>query len=266
MFDVHVTNWAVFGDSSPVECIERAAAVGVDGVELFGWADADIAAIAAASDEHAIDVVSTGALGVGANASGSGDSITDPTLHEAAVADIENALERVAPLDTDIMVITVGPERPALSRAAQHNAIVNVLRDAASAAAAHDVTLVIEPLNTRVDHPGYYLTSTDEGCEIVEAVDHPNVRLLYDVYHQQITEGNLVETIREHHDYIGLYHLADVPGRHEPGTGEINYHTILETIAETGYDGSVGLEYVPSEIPEQTVRDVLTLRDTIDGR
>ena len=265
VFDVHITNWAVFGGSSPTECIERTTDVGADGVEFFGWAEADesMDEIAAAADDHGTDVVSTGALGTAANVTGSGDSITDPELREAVVGDIERSLERVAPLDTDTMVLTVGPERPELSHATQHNAIVRALREAAPIAADHGVTLVIEPLNNRVDHPGYYLTTTDEGCEIVEAVDHPNVELLYDVYHQQITEGNLVQTIEEHGEYVGLYHVADVPGRHEPGTGEINYRAVLDAIADTGYEGSVGLEYVPTGDPDESVRDVLALCDEV---
>jgi hydroxypyruvate isomerase len=264
MFDIHITNWAVFGDSSPQECIERTAVTGAEGVEFFGWDETDIAAIASVANEHGVSVVSTGALGVAANASGEGPSLTDPTLREQAVDDIEESLERVAPLDTDVMVLTVGPARPTISRAAQHNAIVHVLRDAAPIAAAHGVTLVIEPLNTQVDHPGYFLRTTDQAVEIVESVNHQNIKLLYDVYHQQITEGSLVDTINEHHEHIGMYHLADVPGRHEPGTGEINYRTVLETIADTGYGGSVGLEYVPTSDPEATVQNVLALRDAFD--
>lgn len=263
MFDIHVTDWAVFGDSSPVECIERTAAVGADGVELFNWEDTDIETIADAADESDVSVVSTGALGVAANVGHEGPSITNPDHCEEAIADIERSLDAVMPLDTNILVITVGPARPTLSRATQYNAIVNVLRNAAPAATEHDVTLVIEPLNTRVDHPDYFLTTASEGVKIVKAVDHPNVKLLYDIYHQQITEGNLIETIREHHEHIGMYHLADVPGRHEPGTGEINYRAVLQAIADTGYEGSVGLEYIPMDDPEATVRDVLELRDAL---
>lgn len=262
MFDLHVTNWSIFGND-PVEGVERTAEVGVPGFEFFGWDEEQVGAVAAAADEHGVDVVSAGATGVAANASGGGPSMTDPSLVEEAVADVERALAATEPLDLDVMVLTVGPERPRTSRAAQHNAVVDTLRGAAPAAAARDVTLVVEPLNTRVDHPGYFLTTTDEAVEIVHAVDHPNVKVLYDVYHQQVTEGNLVDTIREHADDVGLYHVADVPGRHEPGTGEIAYERVFEAIAETGYEGSIGMEFTPTGDPEAAVERVVELRERV---
>ncbi len=91
----------------------------------------------------------------------------------------------------------------------------------APTAEAHSITIVPEPLNTRVDHSGYFLRTADQGFEIVTAVDSQNVELLYDVYHQQITEGNSVQTMTELIDLIEHVHIADVLGYHEPGTGEL---------------------------------------------
>lgn len=138
----------------------------------------------------------------------------------------------------------------------QHNAIVRALRAVAGHAERTGVTLLVEPVNTRVDHPGIYLTSSYEGYAIVEAVDSPNVKLLYDVYHQQIAEGNLVANVREHVDQIGHVHVGDVPGRHEPGTGEINYPNVLQAFADAGYDGYVGCEFEPIGEPEDAIRAV----------
>lgn len=98
------------------------------------------------------------------------------------------------------------------------------------------------------------------GFEIVDAVDSPNVQLLYDVYHQQVTEGNVIQTITANIDRIGHFHVADVPGRHEPGTGELDYENVFAAIEETDYDGYVGCEFSPVGDADETISDVLTWR------
>jgi len=262
-FDVHVTKWALFPEAGEREFIDRVAAAGADGVGYLGWRDADVEALVAACDDSGPEWVSTAAGGAAGNTGHRGDpAITDPACHDDAVTAIEETCETVGE-HVDNVVVTVGPDRDGLDAATQHTAIVSVLRAAAPAAAAADVTLVVEPLNPRVDHPGYFLTTTDRGVEIVDAVDHPNVRLLYDIYHQQVTEGDLIARIREFHDYVGMYHLADVPGRHEPGTGEINWENVFDAIVETGYEGTVGLEYVPEGTPEETIEEVVALADVV---
>ena len=107
-------------------------------------------------------------------------------------------------------------------------------------------TVVVEkPLNVLVDHQGHYLSTSAEGFAILDEVGSPHVKLLYDIYHQQISEGNLIATIKASAARIGHFHVADVPGRHEPGTGEINYANVLRAIDAAGYGGYVGLEYRP---------------------
>jgi hydroxypyruvate isomerase len=129
-------------------------------------------------------------------------------------------------------------------RIRQRESIIEGLREAAPIAADADVRLVLEPLN-RIDHPENFLYSSDEGFEIIRAVDSPHVRLLFNIYHQQISEGNLSMRLCENINLIGHVHVADVPGRHEPGTGEINYEHIFGLLREQGYRGYVGLEYIP---------------------
>ena len=156
-------------------------------------------------------------------------------------------------------MVTVGPERDDLPPGAEHRAGVNALRDAAPAAEAAGIDLVVEPLNNPVDHPGYYLDSSYEAYEIVDAVDSPAVSVLFDVYHQQITEGNVIQNLTEHVEFVGYVHVADVPGRHEPGTGELNYARVFEALDDAGYDGYVGLEYSPSTDAAEAVERVLEL-------
>jgi hydroxypyruvate isomerase len=109
------------------------------------------------------------------------------------------------------------------------------------------ITLVLEPLNVKVDNVGYFLVSSSEAFDIVREVNSPYVKVLYDIYHQQITEGNLIQTITENISNIGHFHAAGSPGRHELETGEINYVNVLNAIMGTGYEQFIGLEYFPAE-------------------
>jgi len=262
MFDVHATKWATYPEASATEFVEGVAGAGADGVEYLGWRDADVDELIAVCEDHGVDWTSTGAGGAAGNVGSDAPGLTDPDCHDDAVAAIEETCATVGE-HVDCVVVTVGPDRTGLERATQTSAVVSVLRDAAPAAETADVTLVVEPLNTRVDHPGYFLETVDHGVEVVEAVDHPNVRLLFDVYHQQITEGDLVSRIETFSEYVGMYHVGDVPGRHELGTGEVNWATVFEAIADTGYEGSVGLEYVPSDGADtgETIAHAVSLRD-----
>ncbi len=117
--------------------------------------------------------------------------------------------------------------------------------------------LVFEPLNTLVDHKGYYLYSSEEAFRIADQVNSPKVKVLYDIYHQQITEGHLIKRITKNIDKIGHFHAAGNPGRHELYFGEINYSEVFKAIDETGYTGSIGLEYFPIEEPEKGIKAYL---------
>jgi hydroxypyruvate isomerase len=121
------------------------------------------------------------------------------------------------------------------------------------------VTLVLEPLNIKVDHPGYYLQTAKEGFEMIDEVGSPALKMLFDIYHHQIMEGNVIADITKNIAKIAHFHVADVPGRHEPGSGEINYANVFRAIASSGYQGFVGLEYKPSRAAEETLRDVLRM-------
>jgi hydroxypyruvate isomerase len=106
------------------------------------------------------------------------------------------------------------------------------------------VRLLLENIDPE-ENPKYYLTSVAEGFDIIRAVGHPQVQLLYDFFHEQISEGNLIEKLEKNIQYTGLVHIADVPGRHEPGTGEINYVNIYRKLAELKYDRIVAMEFIP---------------------
>jgi hydroxypyruvate isomerase len=111
----------------------------------------------------------------------------------------------------------------------------------------------LEHLNTKVDHPGFAFPHVEDVIKLIEEVGSPRIKLLLDIYHTQIEEGNLVEVVRGCRPYIGHVHVADVPGRHEPGTGEINYHRVASALREIEYDGVIGLEAFPQKDPMEAL-------------
>ena len=132
----------------------------------------------------------------------------------------------------------------------------------AELAAEAGVVYCLENLNTKLDHPGYQLPTVADTSAVIRAVNHPNLRVLLDVYHAQVEEGNLVATIEAAADVIGLVQVADVPGRHEPGTGEIDYPRIARALSDAGYDGPIGLEAYPegdSQVAIEQFRSAFTL-------
>ncbi|KTG07790.1 hydroxypyruvate isomerase [Haloprofundus marisrubri] len=239
----------VYDDDSFPDRIRRAGDAGADAIEFWDWREKDLDAIRTAAADADVPIVGCTAGGV----------LTDPEAADETVETIRESIETAADLDCPSLIVTTGPDQDGLSRERQHANIVDVLRRVADDAEEAGVTLVVEPLNTAVNHPGYFLTDTVEGVDIVEAVDSPNVKLLYDVYHQQVTEGNLVDTITDHVDHIGHIHIADVPGRHEPGTGEINYENVLTAIDDAGYDGYVGCEFSPTVDGDEALNSTFAL-------
>src|SRR5262249_43271905 len=124
----------------------------------------------------------------------------------------------------------------------------------AELAERHDVTYYMEHLNTKVDHAGYPLARAEDAARLVEEVNSPRLRLLLDVYHTQVQEGNVVQVIRDYGKLLGYVHVADVPGRHEPGTGELNYRRVAQELREVGYEGPVVLEAYPEKDPHMALR------------
>jgi hydroxypyruvate isomerase len=158
---------------------------------------------------------------------------------------LAEVIEFAAGLDCRRAITCSGNLQPGLSRTRMRANLERALGEAAEIARKKDFTLLLEPLNTRIDHPGYYLDSSTEGAEIVRAIASPHLRLLFDLYHMQIMEGNLIASIEKNADVIGHFHSAGVPGRGELFTGELHYPRILARIDALGYRGRFGLEYFP---------------------
>jgi len=254
-----VVPWGFFPDASLEEAIERTAAAGADAIEALSFGELEPGEVADLADDHGLEVAIAGVAGETSGIGAVSPAVADPGSHEQAVSDLRAGVERAAAADAHCLLVTIGQRQDDLDPHAQHVALVDALRGVAPAAEEAGVTVVPEVLNTRVDHPGYYLESSYEGYEIVHAVDSPRVKLLYDVYHQQITEGNVIGNLRNNHEYVGHVHFADVPGRHEPGTGELNFENLFAALEAAGYDGFVGAELSPTGDPDATLEAIVDL-------
>jgi hydroxypyruvate isomerase len=155
-------------------------------------------------------------------------------------------IERAKRIGCRAFISGAGNVVPGLSRAEAMDTMIETLGMAAAICAKDGITLLLEPFNTRVDHPDYFLDSPHDCLAVVKAVDRPNVRVLYDIYHMQIMAGDITAFIRANLPWIGHFHVAGVPGRHEPRASELNYPFIVAEIDRLGYTGGIGLEYWPT--------------------
>lgn len=166
--------------------------------------------------------------------------------HEMYLEQIHKMIAFAKAIGCNKGITLSGVVDPALSRKQMRENLDRAFAQATEIAEKEDFTLLVEPLNTLVDHPGYYLDSTREAAEIVRAIKSSNLKLLYDVYHMQIMEGKIIDTIEKNIDIIGHFHSAGVPGRAELFDTEVNYPTILRKLEALGYKGNFGLEYFPN--------------------
>jgi hydroxypyruvate isomerase len=218
--------------------IRAAKAAGMDAVEFWHWSNKDLDAVKAALDETGLPLAGILCEPIA--------RITDPDAHPAFLDGVRASLAAAQRLGAPVMIAQAGDDRHGVPRQAQHAALVKVLREAADVLAGSGVVIALEPLNDRVDHPGYYLTSTVEGLDIVDEVDRPEIRLLYDIYHSAMMGEHIEDVLDGRLDRVVHVHLADTQGRGEPGSGALDWRARLDWLAEHGYSGLVGLEYRPT--------------------
>jgi hydroxypyruvate isomerase len=223
-----------------LERIEQASLLGFPAIEFWPWKGKDIDAIAKACETFSLEVAQFTAWGFT-------PGLNDPANHDAFVTAIEEGCAVAKRLDAKLMTVVAGNDIAGVSQEEMHAAVIAGLKRAAPIAEAADVTLILEPMNVRVDHKGHCLYGSAPSIAICRAVGSTHVKINWDLYHMQITEGDLCGHLREGIDEIGYVQLADHPGRHEPGTGEINYPRVLFELQELGYRGLVGLECSPRD-------------------
>ncbi len=191
-------------------------------------------------------------------------SLVNPAHREGFLSDLRRAFTVAKKLECPRLIVMSGDNRPGVPHAEQYASLVEGLKRAGDLAARENLTIIIEPLNSLVNHPGYFLTSGVEGLQAVKEADHPHVKLLFDIYHQQVQEGNIIDTLAKNVPHIAVFHVADCPGRHDPGTGELHYSNIYKAIAKTTFRGHIAMEYLPvSEQVASLTQAVNELRQAI---
>ena len=233
---------------------------GFDYIEFWSWKDKNIRKVKELCREFDLKV-----------ASFSGDqdfSMIDEKQRKDYIAFVDESIEAAKFLGCPHLVIhsnalgengVVRNHYPDTSHSKKITVMFDVLKTLAPNAEKAHVTLALESLNTRVDHAGNFLTSTREAAELVRSVNSASVKILYDIYHMQIMEGNIIDTLEAYIDTVGYIHMADVPGRHEPGTGEINFANVMKILKKLKYDGIIGFELTPSQNSSRAVQAIKKL-------
>jgi len=223
----------------------RAARAGFKGVEYlfpYDWAAHDVAGWLRAADLEQVLFN----LPPGDWAAGERGLACLPHRQGEFAEGVERALDYAMVLDCERVHCMAGLRPDGVPEAELEATYVANLRFAADRLATAGVTVTIEPINSRIDMPGYWLDDVGKGFRLLEAVDRSNVRLQLDLYHAQVIQGgNLMQTIAANLSRIGHVQVADCPGRHEPGTGEIDYPALFAQLDRLGYAGWVGCEYKP---------------------
>jgi hydroxypyruvate isomerase len=233
----------LYNEAPFLERFALAAEAGFQAVEFLFPYEYGAAPIRQQLDAHGLRPVLFN-INPGNFAGGERGALSIPARRAYFRSSFQEALDYAATLGCPRIHVMSGNRIPALERAAQLECALENLAWAAPLAAAVNVTLLIEPLNA-TDMPDYLIHSTSDAMQIVAGANHPNVKLQYDVYHAQMTEGNLIQTMTRLMPVIGHIQISDVPGRHQPGTGEINYPAIFAALERLDYQGYVGLEYRP---------------------
>lgn len=252
-FRFSVMLWTVFRNLPFAKRLELVSQAGFHNVELVSeyakWSEEEFSQAANMREKLGMQFDATAGVKHG---------ICNPSERDAFLADVQNALAVMKKLSCPSLIVLSGDRVAGLSREAQHQSCIDGLKAAAKMVQGQSidgrpVQLLLENIDGE-ENPKYYLTSAREGLDIVRAVDHPQVKFLYDFYHAQISEGNLIETVEKNIAYIDTVHVADVPARHEPGTGEINYENIFRKLAELQFKGVVAMEFLPTGSPVPALR------------
>jgi hydroxypyruvate isomerase len=245
-------------DNLPFEQrVQKAAEIGFRYVEMwfvdmsYKGKPETLAAIAQKSNVKITNTV------IGAPDGSIGGGLTDPKNRNQWLNRARMTLDFNKAAGIPATIVCTGNVVKGMTQEQMRKSIMEGLKRTVEIAQKRDVTLLLEPLNTPYDHAGYFLTGSDAGAEICREIGFDKLKLLFDCYHMQIMEGDLVNHIKRNIDVIGHFHSAGVPGRHELYRGETNYPFLIEQIEEMGYTGVFGLEYAPSVKHEESLKKTL---------
>jgi len=189
------------------------------------------------------------------------DGLNDPANHDKIVKGLLDSIPRAAKAKVPNLITFFGNRKGRPDDDAIRNCVAG-LNQLKKAAEDNGVTICVELLNSKVNHKDYQGDRTAFGVEVIKQVNSPRVRLLYDIYHMQIMEGDIIRTIRDNKEWIAHFHTGGVPGRHElDDTQELNWRTVAKAIADTGYTGYMAHEFVPTRDPLTSLREAVALCD-----
>ncbi len=218
------------------DAIRKIGELGFDAAETYAWKHLDLDKVRATCEETGVELLSMCTTEF---------NMTNPEKRTDWLNGLKESCAAANRVGASKLITQVGADTGE-ERAKQHASIVAALEQAQPILEDSGITLMIEPLNTYVDHKGYYLWSSKEAFDIVRAINHPLVRVVYDIYHQQIMEGNIIPSILNNLEWIAHLHSAGHPGRIELQLGENDYKVIFAAVDQAGYTGACGLEYNPT--------------------
>jgi hydroxypyruvate isomerase len=235
--------------------VRRLADLGFDAIEFWGWRDKDLTALASVCRSRQVRITNFSGHRRG--------SLIMEQEHPLVLEDLEESTRIAGELDCRRLMLLSDQlgEGGAVTRESgleteeKHRNLVDGIRKAREVV-PDAIELVLEPLNTRVDHPGYYLDTTAEAVRVIQEVGSPGVRILCDLYHMGVMGEDLAAIIDRHADLIGHYHVADFPGRHQPGTGVADWPGLLALIERADPKTTVGFEYAPDGDEDASLRAI----------
>jgi len=234
-----------FGKYDFCDAIKMVRELGYDCAETYKWQGLDLDKVRGACEENGVELLSMCTTEF---------RMTSPENRKLWLEGLKESCAAAKKVGATRLITQVGQDTGA-PREEQHASIVAALKEAKPILEDSGIIIMIEPLNTYVNHPGYYLWSSVEGFEIIREVDHPLVKVVYDIYHQQVMEGNIIPNVTNNLDCIAHLHSAGHPGRHELQYGESDYKVIFKAVDEAGYKGACGLEYRPLLDPVESLKE-----------
>ena len=237
---------AVFEKENILDALESIHELGFKAYEFWIWWEQDLDVLKKKQDELGMECAAVCAKFT--------YSTGYPKNQEKYLEDFRESVKACEKLECRKLIVQAGWEVPEVSHEEHRKIFMDTVKKAAPIAAEKNIEIVIEPLNIKVDHAGYNLWDTEDAFEVVKKINEPNVKILFDIYHQQITNGFIIESIRKNIENIGHIHVAGCPGRHEITTGELNYKAIFEALKEMDYKEYVGLEYFTDKDKKEGLR------------
>jgi hydroxypyruvate isomerase len=227
---------AVFGNLSFEQACQETVKANISTIEFWSWWDKDLTDLQTAVNRYDLSISCCCTRFI---------SLVDSNQRAAYLQGLSDSIIVAKRLNIDTLISQVGDFINGVPREKQKQSLIDGLSAAVPLLESSGITLVVEPLNELVDHQGYYLVKSAEAFDIIKQISSPNIKVLFDIYHQQISEGNVINNILSNIEHIGHFHAAGNPGRNELQYGEINYSQVFSAIKQSEFKGYVGLEYWP---------------------